>query len=73
MAYDAEPGGDPRGPHCPKCGRPIQAGEKSTLMHFAHDPFGHRGLSGKPWHSECARPHWDKITPVLEMLQRLGR
>ncbi len=73
MAFDAEPGGDPRGPHCPKCGLSIRQGEKSTIMHFAEDPYGHRGLSGKPWHAECARPHWDKLSPVLAMLQRMGR
>jgi uncharacterized protein with PIN domain len=71
MAYDAEPGGDPRA-RCPKCGTPIRQGEKSTLMHFAEDPYGKRGLSGRAWHSECARPYWDKLTPVLDMLQRLG-
>jgi len=73
MAYDAEPGGDPRGPHCPKCGHPIREGEKSTLMHFDQDPDGSRGLSGRPWHSECARPYWDKLTPLLNRLQQFGR
>ncbi len=73
MAFDAEPGGDPRGPVCPKCGIPILKGETSTLMHFAEDPYGERGLSGRLWHSECARPYWDKLTPLLERLQQLGR
>lgn len=41
-------------------------------MHFAQDPYGTRGLSGRPWHSECARPYWDKLTPLLDMLRRLG-
>jgi hypothetical protein len=73
MAYDAEPGGDPRGPHCPKCNGPIREGDKRTIMHFDHDPFGHKGLSGRPWHSECARPYWDTLTPLLARLQGLGR
>jgi hypothetical protein len=66
------PGGDPRQPTCPKCGLEIRRDQKSTLMHFARDPYGDLGLSGRPWHSECARPYWDKLTPLLERLRRLG-
>jgi hypothetical protein len=73
MAFDATPGGDPRGDICPKCGRPILVGEARTLMHFAEDPRGDRGLSGRPWHSECARPYWDKLTPLLDALKNLRR
>ncbi|WP_257814825.1 hypothetical protein [Phenylobacterium sp. J367] len=40
-------------------------------MHFAEDPDGRLGKSGL-WHGECARPYWDKITPALERLRRLG-
>jgi|GEM_PF-2903394 len=69
MAFDAERGGDPRGPVCPGCNRPILDGQPSTQMHFQEDPDGHRGLSG-PWHGECARPYWDKITPMLDNLKR---
>jgi hypothetical protein len=69
MAFDAVPGGDPRGPWCPKCHRPIGQDEPTTIMHIAEDPDGKLGLSGR-WHAECARPHWDKITPLIE---RLGR
>jgi len=72
MPFDAEPGGDPRGPICPKCARPILQGQSSTRMHFARDPYGRLGLSGRPWHSECARPYWDKLTPLLNRLQGLG-
>jgi hypothetical protein len=71
MAYDAEVG-DPRVPLCPKCGRLIRPGEKTTRVHLATDPYGERGLGGRPWHSECARPHWDKLTPILKRLQRRG-
>jgi hypothetical protein len=71
MAFDAEPGGDPRGPLCPKCRLPVRADQPQTKMHFAADPDGRRGLSG-PWHGECARPYWDKITPMLDRLRNLG-
>lgn len=68
MAYDCEPGGDPRGDWCPKCQLPMKAGEPTTLMHFATDPNGRRGTSER-WHAECARPYWDTITPLLERLK----
>jgi len=41
-------------------------------MHFTQDPRGEIGMSG-PWHSECARPYWDTLTPVLEKLRRSFR
>jgi hypothetical protein len=72
MAYDAEPGGDPRGPWCPKCSQPIGPGEPSTIMHFADDPYGTRGHSGRAWHSECARPYWDKMTDLLNRLKGMS-
>lgn len=69
MAFDDVPGGDPRGPWCPKCQQPIRPGEPTTRMHFKEDPDGSRGMSG-PWHGECARPYWDTITPALDRLKR---
>jgi hypothetical protein len=39
-------------------------------MYFEHDPHGELGLTGR-WHSECARPHWDTITPLLKRLNWL--
>ena len=63
MAFDAEPGGDPRGPWCKGCRSPILPGQASTQMRFDKDPGGKLGLTGL-WHSECARPYWDTITPV---------
>ena len=65
MAFDAVPGGDPRGRWCPKCSRPITEGEPSTIMHFEAGPEG-----GQRWHAECARPYWDTLTPALEALKR---
>ncbi len=73
MAFDNVPGGDPRGPLCPRCQRPVGADEPSTIMHFHEDPDGSRGLSGKKWHAECARPYWDKFSSVLQALDRAGR
>ena len=72
MAFDAVPGGDPRGPWCPKCQKPILKDEPTTIMHFDDDPHGHEGRSGKPWHAECARPYWDKLTPLLDRLKGWG-
>ena len=66
MAFDAVPGGDPRGPWCPKCARTIQPGEPTTLVHPAQGEVG----ESRPWHAECARPLWDKITPLLDRLNR---
>jgi hypothetical protein len=40
-------------------------------MHIASDPDGSQGLSGM-WHAECARPLWDKLTPLLERLKSWG-
>lgn len=71
MAYDCDPGGDPRGAWCPKCRRPVREGEPATRMHMAEDPDGSRGLSGL-WHSECARPYWDTLTPLLNRLKSWG-
>lgn len=66
MAFDCAPGGDPRGPSCPKCGRPVQSHEPSTIMHFDDNP----GASGQVWHAECARPYWDRFSGVFDALNR---
>lgn len=63
MAFDAEPGGDPRNPVCPKCGLEIAHSHTRTLIH-APDR-----MSAVLWHAECARPLWDTLTPVLERLR----
>jgi hypothetical protein len=68
MAFDAEPGGDPRGPWCKGCRSPITQGQTTTHLHFDKDPVGKLGLTGL-WHSECARPYWDTISPLLERLR----
>jgi hypothetical protein len=71
MAFDVVPDSDPRGPWRPKCARPIAEGEPTTVMHFHEDPDGSRGLSGKRWHAECARPYWDKFSQALDTLNNL--
>lgn len=68
MAFDSVPGGDPRGPWCPKCVQPIRPDEPTTLMHFPDAPRGHE--ASQTWHAECARPYWDKLTPLLDQLRR---
>ncbi len=40
-------------------------------MHVRQDPDGRLGLTGL-WHSACARPYWDTITPLLNRLNRGG-
>jgi uncharacterized protein with PIN domain len=72
VAYDSEPWNDPERPVCPKCSRTIAKNDKTTIMHFHDDPYGHRGASGRPWHAECARPYWDKLSGVIDQLNRLG-
>ena len=51
---------------------PVRPHEPSTRMHFHEDPEGTLGMSGL-WHGECARPYWDKVTPVLDKLKNWGR
>ncbi|NEX91952.1 hypothetical protein [Caulobacter sp. 17J65-9] len=72
MAFDLEPGGDPRGPWCPKCKLPVMKGQPQTKMTFPEDPDGSRGMSGL-WHGECSRPFWDTFSHVLDMLGGLKK
>lgn len=50
MAFDAEPGGDPRGPWCKSCREPI--GGKPTPVRFTVDEHDLNG----DYHAVCARP-----------------
>jgi len=69
MAFDSIPGGDPCGPVCGRCGQPFLDGEATTKMHFADDPHGHKGFSGRPWHSRCAGV-FDTFDRALDALRR---
>jgi hypothetical protein len=71
MAFDAMPGGDPRGRICPRCNNPILPGQPTTHMQFREDPHELLGYSGK-WHGECARPYWDTVTPILKRMEQWG-
>jgi hypothetical protein len=73
MAFDAEPGGDPRGPWCPKCGQTILAGQPRTIIYSAEHPDFRRWSQGRPWHGACAWPHLDTLSGVLEKLQSFPR
>jgi hypothetical protein len=42
--------------------------QPSTIMHFDQDQDG---ISGRRWHGECARPYWDKLTPLIDRLNNL--
>ncbi|MES1198645.1 MAG: hypothetical protein ABUS48_01540 [Pseudomonadota bacterium] len=53
MAFDATPGGDPRGPWCKSCKQPIEQGQPSARVHFDHDPHELSGL----YHQDCSRPY----------------
>jgi hypothetical protein len=48
-------GSGPHGPWCTSCKAPISEDERSVRIAFAHDPHGHRGLTG-PYHERCSRP-----------------
>jgi hypothetical protein len=46
-------------------------GDPATRTSFTEDLDGKLGLSGM-WHGECARPYWDKLTPLLDRLKSWG-
>jgi hypothetical protein len=56
MAFDASPGGDPRGPWCKSCKQPIEAGQPSQRIEFTNDPEGKLADFNGLYHSACARP-----------------
>lgn len=60
MAFDDVPNSDPRGPICPKCNYPILASQPATLVHYPQRV--------ERWHGECARPLWDKLTPLMKRM-----
>jgi hypothetical protein len=56
MAYYEMPagGGGPNEPWCTSCKAPITEGQRSVRITFAHDPQGHRGLTGL-YHEPCSK------------------
>jgi hypothetical protein len=52
VAFDAAPGGDPRGPWCKACRQPIAEGQPVVTVHFKNDEHGFSGL----YHEACGRP-----------------
>lgn len=52
MAFDATPGGDPRGPWCKGCRHPITENQRSMRVRFDNDEHGFSGL----YHEPCGRP-----------------
>jgi hypothetical protein len=56
MAFDPMPSGGsgPYGPFCTSCHAPIVEGQRSVRIAFAHDPHGHRGLTGL-YHEPCSK------------------
>jgi hypothetical protein len=53
VAFDATPGGDPRGPLCKACRQPIGVGQPSEMVEFSTPDT--RDMSGM-YHRLCARP-----------------
>lgn len=66
MAFDASPGGDPRGPWCKACRQPIMAGEPSETVQFNTEET--RDMSGL-YHKACAKP----FASMARALNVLGR
>jgi hypothetical protein len=50
-----EGGGGYSSPRSRGCQQPIAPGQRATRIHFATDPLGFRGLSGR-YHAACGRP-----------------
>ena len=68
MAFDASPGGDPRGPWCKACKHPIAQDEPSMTVHFNEDEHGFSGL----YHVPCGKP-FASIARILNLNPWGGR
>jgi hypothetical protein len=64
VAFDATPGGDPRGPWCKACRQPIEQGQQSANIHFSSGEAN--DMSGL-YHRACARP-FQSLAHALNML-----
>ncbi len=56
MAFDAMPDGDPWGPMCRSCKRPIGKNEPMTEVRFEVDPERKLEDLNGPYHAQCAKP-----------------
>jgi hypothetical protein len=56
MAYYLMPSGwgGPNELWCTRCKAPIISGQRGVRITFAHDPHGHRGLTGI-YHEHCGK------------------
>ena len=52
VAFDATPGGDPRGPWCKACRQPISESQRTINVRFDNDVHEMSGL----YHETCGRP-----------------
>jgi len=68
VAFDASPGGDPRGPWCKACLHPITESQPSLKVHFNDDEHGFNGL----YHEPCGRPY-ASIARILNLDPWIGR
>src|SRR5258705_12202773 len=55
--YAAGGGGPPPGPSCKRCILPIQEGEPTERIHFAHDPERKYAALNGLYHARCAQPY----------------
>ena len=65
MAFDAMPGGDPRGPWCKACKEPIMHGQRARRVEYQDDPQDVNGL----YHEPCSKPII-ALTNVYTILSR---
>lgn len=66
MAFDATPGGDPRGPWCKSCKQPIEAGEPVETVNFDNDTHDVNGV----YHQACSRPFVSIMRALTQLRQR---
>jgi len=68
VAFDATPGGDPRGPLCKACRRPIGPGQPFRTVRFDNDENGFNGV----YHDPCGRP-FESLARILNINPWVGR
>jgi hypothetical protein len=66
MAFDAMKDGDPWGPMCRSCKRPIDKGQPMENIRFEVDPDGKLEDLNGPYHAVCARP-FQSMARIINM------